>query len=437
MGRGAAPPLPARRGLAVRAARQRARPRAARGRAGPVRRVPRRACCSRRRRSWSLRYNVGGRVPRREGGGRDDPRLEAVLAARAPEQVLPALERLLLARTRSACVIEYAEAVAPAGEVSFASEADRAAVVTLHRWSMAPALEAADNLVLLVAETLARAAPAARLEPAHRRPCACRCPTRRRGARRSRSSRPGSTSRSRERLADVTAGWGVQIEAILQPPLPAPKILERFVHQALSGRGARAAARTGHARGDQELSASRAAARRRRRDELDEALALDRAAEARDHRARVLRASSSSSSRSTTSRRWAASSAVKAELRAIAAQHPRGAAGAVPDGPPLHRPDGHRQDLRRGGLRQGGGAHRGQAQELPLEVGRRDRGEPRAHPLGGPGDRAGHRDHRRGGPRPSAARTARRRRRHLVARHGPAQGVHGRRRATAGACCSC
>ena len=64
-----------------------------------------------------------------------------------------------------------------------------------------------------------------------------------------------------------------------------------------------------------------------------------------------------------------------------------------------------------------------QAQELPLQVGGRDRGEPGEDPGGHPGDRPGHRHHRRGRPRLRQHRR-RGRRRHLVARDRPHQGVH-------------
>ena len=100
-----------------------------------------------------LRYDLsrGLEVVR---GDRSLPALSRLDGLRAPGEVLPALERLLLSRDRVAVVIEYAEAIAPAAETSFSSEADRAAVIALHRWSMSPLFERADNLVVLLSESL-------------------------------------------------------------------------------------------------------------------------------------------------------------------------------------------------------------------------------------------------------------------------------------------
>ena len=105
-----------------------------------------------------LRYDLssGVEVVR---GDRSQAALSRLEGLRAPREVLPALERLLLSRDRVAVVIEYAEAIAPAAETSFSSEADRAAVIALHRWSMSPLLERADNVVVLLAESLAELHP--------------------------------------------------------------------------------------------------------------------------------------------------------------------------------------------------------------------------------------------------------------------------------------
>ncbi|MCX6551791.1 MAG: hypothetical protein NTY02_12465, partial [Acidobacteria bacterium] len=74
-------------------------------------------------------------------------------------KVLPALERLLVGSMRVAVIIEYAEAIAPAGDPTFQADADRSAVITLHRWSSLPAIEKGDNIVLLVAENLSELSP--------------------------------------------------------------------------------------------------------------------------------------------------------------------------------------------------------------------------------------------------------------------------------------
>ena len=63
------------------------------------------------------------------------------------------------ASTRAAVILEYAETLAPAGDPAFQADADRAAIVTLHRWSFLPEIEKGDNVVLLVAENLTDLSP--------------------------------------------------------------------------------------------------------------------------------------------------------------------------------------------------------------------------------------------------------------------------------------
>ena len=70
------------------------------------------------------------------------------------QKVLGALERMLIGTSRAAVILEYAEVIAPAGDPNFQSEADRAAVVTLHRWSFLPEIERSDNVIILIAENL-------------------------------------------------------------------------------------------------------------------------------------------------------------------------------------------------------------------------------------------------------------------------------------------
>ncbi|MCA1556614.1 MAG: AAA family ATPase [Acidobacteria bacterium] len=82
-------------------------------------------------------YNVatGVRFSKRSAGVVD---LQDLLLAGAKDRVFAALERLLIGSTKTAVIMEYAEAIAPAGDPSFQSEADRSAIVTLHRWSALP-----------------------------------------------------------------------------------------------------------------------------------------------------------------------------------------------------------------------------------------------------------------------------------------------------------
>ena len=78
------------------------------------------------------------------------------------------MERVLKTAQKVALIIEYAETVAPAADPALMSDDDRSSVVTLHRWSMAPEIEASDSVVLLLAENLTRAAPEAGVEPEDR-----------------------------------------------------------------------------------------------------------------------------------------------------------------------------------------------------------------------------------------------------------------------------
>jgi len=85
--------------------------------------------------------------------------LDELLLESNKERALAALERLLVQSMRAAVVVEYAEAVAPTGDPAFQADADRAAIITLHRWSFLSEIERGDNLVILVAENLPDLAP--------------------------------------------------------------------------------------------------------------------------------------------------------------------------------------------------------------------------------------------------------------------------------------
>jgi AAA+ superfamily predicted ATPase len=100
-----------------------------------------------------IQYNVatGIRYAKRRATAFD---LDKLLPLRGPEEILPALEKLLHAVDRVAVLIDYAEMIAPAGDANFFSSGDRQSVVTLHRWSFSPALERADSVILLVTENL-------------------------------------------------------------------------------------------------------------------------------------------------------------------------------------------------------------------------------------------------------------------------------------------
>jgi transitional endoplasmic reticulum ATPase len=165
-------------------------------------------------------FNVstGGKVVHRKGdlGGLAD-----LLVLRDRGKFLAAMERVLKTTERVALVIEYAETVAPAADAAFMNDEDRSAVVTLHRWSMAPEIEASDSVVLLLAENLSELHPKLVSNP---KIATVRVPMPDEDARRAVISccMPRAEPAYAARLASVTAGLrAVQIQAILQPPPPA------------------------------------------------------------------------------------------------------------------------------------------------------------------------------------------------------------------------
>jgi transitional endoplasmic reticulum ATPase len=161
---------------------------------------------------------TGGRIVRKKTdlGG-----LEDLLVQRQPAKFLPAMERLLKTGQRVALIIEYAETVAPAADPALMQDDDRTAVVTLHRWSMSPEIEAADNVVLLLAENLSEVHPKLVANPkiaTVRLPMPDE-PTRKRVVA---VCQPGADAAWRDRLAAITAGLrAVQMQSILQPAAPA------------------------------------------------------------------------------------------------------------------------------------------------------------------------------------------------------------------------
>ena len=166
-----------------------------------------------------IRYNVstGCRLTKKPARLES---LEELLLERAPDKVLPLLERLLFVQNNLALIIDYAEAVAPAGDTSFSSEQDRLAVVTLQRWSMAPQLESSDNVVVLLSEVPSELHPKIVANP---RVAAVNIPMPNRDERRRliEHVNPALDSAATDRLAEITAGLkSVQIKGILQPSPP-------------------------------------------------------------------------------------------------------------------------------------------------------------------------------------------------------------------------
>lgn len=171
--------------------------------------------------------------------------LDQLLLATGKEQVLAALERRIVESTKVAVVVEYAEAIAPAGDPSFQADADRAAIVTLHRWSFLPEIERGDNVVLLIAENLAELAPKIIANP---KVAVVEVPMPDRETRHGVAlfADPRLTEKDGRRYAEITAGLkAVQIASILTPPSASEEEVaerEAFITGLLGG-GTDAAAR--------------------------------------------------------------------------------------------------------------------------------------------------------------------------------------------------
>jgi len=151
-------------------------------------------------------------------------------------KVLTMLERSIRLTDKTAVVLEYAEMIAPAGETSFQTDADRASIVTLHRWSFLPEIERGDNIIILISENIAELAPKIVSNP---RVSVVEVPmpdfeTRRQVVANTDSRLSEEDSR---RYAEVTAGLkSVQISSILLPPPQAEEDLkerESFIEMIL------------------------------------------------------------------------------------------------------------------------------------------------------------------------------------------------------------
>jgi transitional endoplasmic reticulum ATPase len=153
-------------------------------------------------------------------------------------KVLGALERLLVGGSKTAVILEYAEVIAPAGDPNFQSESDRAAVVTLHRWSFLPEIEKGDNVVILIAETLSELAPKLVSNP---KVAVVEIPMPDRDMRAAAARHADRRLKEDEqnRYAEITAGLKViQILSILTPPPasePDAREREAFIAGLLEG----------------------------------------------------------------------------------------------------------------------------------------------------------------------------------------------------------
>jgi AAA+ superfamily predicted ATPase len=182
-------------------------------------------------------YNVatGVRFLKR---AKDVDNLDDLILQTEKPRVLAALERMLIGASKAAVILEYCEVIAPAGDPNFQSDADRAAVVTLHRWSFLPAIERSDNVVILVSENLIELAPKIVSNP---KVAVVEIPmpdhaTRKAAAR---HADDRLTDKETERYAEITAGLkAIQILTILTPP-PASeeetRERQKFIASLLSG----------------------------------------------------------------------------------------------------------------------------------------------------------------------------------------------------------
>jgi SpoVK/Ycf46/Vps4 family AAA+-type ATPase len=164
-------------------------------------------------------YNLatGARFAKRAAAVTD---VDGLLGSTQKDKVFPALERLLVGSMRAAVILEYAESLAPAGDPTFQADADRAAIIMLHRWSSLPAIEKGDNIILVVAENLSDLASKIVSNP---KVAVVDIPMPDRATRKTvaRIADSRLTEKDADRYAEVTAGLkAVQIASILTPPPP-------------------------------------------------------------------------------------------------------------------------------------------------------------------------------------------------------------------------
>ncbi|MCS6913873.1 MAG: AAA family ATPase [Myxococcota bacterium] len=180
-------------------------------------------------------YNVSTGV--RFLKGKIPPGCEDLLLHKEPARVLPLLERALTTMCGLAVIIEYAEAVCPAGETSFSTVEDRASVVTLQRWSMLPAIDRNDNVVVLLVENLSELHSKLVSNP---RVATVRVPMPERDERLQLVQHldPSMPRAEAEMMAEVTAGLKlIQIKGILAPGEAADDESERvkYITELLGG----------------------------------------------------------------------------------------------------------------------------------------------------------------------------------------------------------
>lgn len=87
--------------------------------------------------------------------GEERQSLYAHLEGKGLGGIFDALERRMREHRSTAILIPYAGSIFPAAELHFLSMDERAALTALHRWSLDDSLAAADNVVILITESLA------------------------------------------------------------------------------------------------------------------------------------------------------------------------------------------------------------------------------------------------------------------------------------------
>lgn len=161
-------------------------------------------------------YNTATGVRFQKRGKKFDG-LDDLLLERSREKVFPKLELLLTTQDRVALILEYAETLSPAADISMYSDSDRSTLIALHRWSLLPALDQRDNLILLMTENLTELHPRLVNNP---RVVSIRVPIPGDEERAAlvRHLAPALDDASVTRLTEITAGLkSVQIRGILAP----------------------------------------------------------------------------------------------------------------------------------------------------------------------------------------------------------------------------
>ena len=168
-----------------------------------------------------VRYLQGGSTEERQA-------LYAHLEGKGLAGIFDALERRMREHGSTAVLMPYAGSILPAAEPHLLSMDERAALVALHRWSLDDSLAAADNVVLLVTESLAEINPALLTNP---RVAAVEVPMPDRAARLQaiRHFAPNMADQQAQRLADHTAGLrAIQIASIVAGEGPGLREAERL-----------------------------------------------------------------------------------------------------------------------------------------------------------------------------------------------------------------